>query len=291
MVEKIKKLDFKEGIPNEFEIVSLTKLLKENKALLTTPHRTAFYHIIWFQKGNPVHIADFNPIPIKPDTLLFINKDTVQIFDHNIEFEAKAILFTDGFFCRTENDVRFLRSTILFNDLLGTSTVESNHSAALNTLFKLMETEFENEPEMFQADVLHNYLQSFLLVAERERRKQNFQEFKKSADLDYTLLYRDLVEKDFRQVKQVSTFATQLSVTEKRLYQATTKIFGKSPKNIIDERVMLEAKRLLAHTNESIKEIGYSLGFQEPTNFIKYFRKHYGTTPVEFREKFSQYHA
>ena len=48
---------------------------------------------------------------------------------------------------------------------------------------------------------------------------------------------------------------------------------------------MLEAKRILAHTTESVKEIGYDLGFDEPTNFIKYFKKHSKFTPTEFREQ------
>ncbi|MNL40944.1 DNA-binding transcriptional regulator AraC [compost metagenome] len=56
---------------------------------------------------------------------------------------------------------------------------------------------------------------------------------------------------------------------------------------MIDQRVMLEAKRLLVHTHESIKEIGFALGFEEPTNFVKYFRKHSGLTPVAFRDKFT----
>jgi AraC-like DNA-binding protein len=50
--------------------------------------------------------------------------------------------------------------------------------------------------------------------------------------------------------------------------------------------VVLEAKRLLAHTTSSIKEIGFELGFDEPTNFIKYFRKHVASTPIDFRSKF-----
>jgi AraC family transcriptional regulator, transcriptional activator of pobA len=69
------------------------------------------------------------------------------------------------------------------------------------------------------------------------------------------------------------------------LNQATTKVLGKSPKEIIDNRILLEAKRLLAHTNENVKEIAYTLGFEEPTNFIKYFKKHSTFTPTEFREK------
>jgi AraC family transcriptional regulator, transcriptional activator of pobA len=60
---------------------------------------------------------------------------------------------------------------------------------------------------------------------------------------------------------------------------------GKTPKEIIDDRILLEAKRILAHTTESIKEISYYLGFEEPTNFIKYFKKHASVTPTEFREQ------
>jgi AraC-like DNA-binding protein len=87
-------------------------------------------------------------------------------------------------------------------------------------------------------------------------------------------------------MKLVSGYALEMNVSEKRLTNATTKTIGKSPKTIIDERVMLEAKRLLIHTNLSMKEIGYDLGFEDPTYFIKYFRKHTNKTPIEFRESY-----
>ena len=99
------------------------------------------------------------------------------------------------------------------------------------------------------------------------------------------MLFKDLLETNFKNQKQVNFYAKELIITEKRLNQATSKVFGKTPKEIIDDRIILEAKRVLAHTTESIKEIGYVLGFDEPTNFIKYFKKHSLVTPVEFREK------
>jgi AraC family transcriptional regulator, transcriptional activator of pobA len=98
-------------------------------------------------------------------------------------------------------------------------------------------------------------------------------------------LFNDLLEADFKTQKQVAYYANKIIITEKRLNQATTNIIGKTPKEIIDARVLLEAKRILAHTNESIKEIAYQLGFEEPTNFIKYFKKHTAFTPTEFREQ------
>ncbi len=288
MKSDIKKYSFKQGLPQEFELVGIGQLYNNHSDTLTTPHRTGFYHILWFQKGSPTHIVDFNPIKIKPDTLLFLNKDTVQRFDKKGGFDGKAILFTDSFFCKTETDIKYLRSSILFNDLFSVSQIQMSKTASLFAhLFQLMEIELENEKDISQSDILKNLLHNFLLLSERERRKQDFTEIKKGANLDYVMLFKDLLETNYRKLKQVSNYAKKISVTEKRLNQATSKILDKSPKQMIDERVMLEAKRLLAHTNESVKEIGFDLGFDEPTNFIKFFRKHSNSTPVEFREQFA----
>jgi len=287
MAKKIKNYSFKPGLPQEFEIVSINKLYKEFASDLTSPHRTGFYHILWFQKGNPTHLVDFNPVKIKPNTVLFINKDTVHRFDSKVNFDCKAILFTDSFFCKNQNDTKFLRSTILFNDLFSLSMVKIQSTASqFSDLFQLMEVELENKKDNHQSDVLKNYLHNLLLISERERRKQNFNEIKKGSDLDYVLIFKNLVDTHYHKSKQVSNYSKEISITEKRLNQATTKVLGKSPKQLIDDRIILEAKRLLAHTNESVKEIGFELGFNEPTNFIKYFRKHNRLTPVEFREQF-----
>ncbi len=80
MTTDIIKYDSKTGLPQEFEIVDIEILFKEFKDTLTTTHRAGFYHIIWFQEGNPTHLVDFNPIKIKPNTLLFFR--AVKIFSY-----------------------------------------------------------------------------------------------------------------------------------------------------------------------------------------------------------------
>lgn len=284
MKSDINNCSFREGLPQEFEIISLARNFKDNPGLLTAPHRTSFFSILWFQKGNPTHMVDFNPVDIKPNTILFLNKAIVQQFDKKGAFDGKAILFSENFFCKTEQDTTFLKSTMLFNDLFWGGQIrllESN--AVFSGLFDQIEVELKNSRDNFQYDILRNLLHNLLLCSERERQKQDFTEIKKSTDLDYVLHFKDILERQYKDQKQVSGFAYALGMTEKRLNQATSKILGKTPKQIIDERIMLEAKRLLVHTNESIKEIGFELGFEEPTNFIKYFKKHHLTTPVEFR--------
>lgn len=288
MHNDIKKYEFKTELPIEFEILRLSELYKNEKSALTTPHRTNFYHILWLQKGNPTHLIDFQPVKIKPNTILFLNKNIVHRFDDKENYDGFAITFTDNFFCKTKADTKFLRSSFLFNDMFGVVQIQLSKKSILFTdLLQLMTLEFQNEKDNYHSDILQNLLHNFLLFAERERRKQKIEKIKKSVELDYVLLFKDLLEKEYKNKKQVKFYASQILITEKRLNQATTKIMGRTPKQIIDERVLLEAKRLLAHTNDSIKEIGFELGFKEPTNFIKYFRKHSNLTPVKFREQFS----
>lgn len=284
----MKKIDFKEGLDIQFEIVPLSNIYEQNKAGMTTAHRLNFYQILWFTEGHPVHHVDFKPVQAEPNTLVFVGRDQVEVFDKDGDFEAKCILFTDFFFCKSNTDADFLRKTILFNDLLDISSIKLDKQINIFlNLFQLMELEYKKSGVKYHSDILRNLLQSFLMLAERERRKQeNFTELKKSAGLDYTIQFKKLLENKFREVKRVNEYARQLNITPKRLNQATTEVLGKSPKTIIDGRVILEAKRLLAHTPNTIKEIGYTLGFDEPTNFSKYFKNTTGVSPVGFRKEF-----
>jgi AraC-like DNA-binding protein len=287
MENDIKKYKFKSSLGLQVEVVNLDKLTSEAKDFIFIPHRTNFYHIFIFENCTPVHFLDFKNIEIKPHSLLFIDVDRVHQFDEANEYRGKLLIFTDNFYCNNENDTKFLKSTILFNDLSDIAAFQVNERIIkfLN-LCNFIEEELLNPNDNVKHEILQNYLHNFLLLADREKRKQIFSEIKKGKDLDYVLLFKDLLENNYTTIKSVSEYANKLIISEKRLNQATTKIVGKSPKVLIDDRILLEAKRLLVHGNQSIKEIGFQLGFDEPTNFIKYFRKHTDKTPVEFRENY-----
>lgn len=177
-----------------------------------------------------------------------------------------------------------LKNSVLFNDFLDTAIIKLPADSILIDYFQKIEHELGNAEDEYSYHIIRNLLHTFLLYCERERRKAGYSEIKKGADLDYTLLFKDLLNGNYKTLKSVNGYASQINVSEKRLTRATTKSVGKTPKELIDERVMLEAKRLLVHTNQPIKQIGFELGFEEPTNFIKYFKKHANQTPVEFRE-------
>jgi len=294
MADEIKKLKFKRNAELQIEVVPLPTLTRVSKDHLVIPHRTNFYHIFLFENCQPTHFVDFEPIKIEPYSLLFIDKNRVHQFDQLLKYEGRVLIFTDDFFCTTENDNRFLRSSILFNDLADQPTIKLNTTdfeKYINICEDITEELFlpaDNSKPV----LLKNLLQNFLLLAEREKRKQGFTELKKGADLDYTLLFRDLLEINYTKLKSVNDYAKIICISEKRLGQATAKVLGKSPKEIINDRILLEAKRILAHTHLSIKEIGQDLGFDDPAYFVRSFKKHTATTPVEFRETYlKKYHS
>ncbi|NVO01538.1 MAG: AraC family transcriptional regulator [Bacteroidetes bacterium] len=291
MDREIKKVKFEAKHPLQIEVVELSVLTKKFSEAISFPHRTNFYHVFLFENCNLTHIVDFNPIQIKPYTLLFIDKDRVHQFDYDSLYYGKVIIFTDEFFCNSNEDSKFLKSTILFNDLTGEASFRIDKTTF--SMFLKICDEINEELKMpvdnANQNILKNLLHNFLLFAEREKRRHGFVEMKKGADLDFTLGFKDCLEKNFKTAKNVRFYSEILNITEKRLWQSTTKILGKNPKEIIDERLILEAKRLLVYSSQSIKEIGLSLGFEESTNFIKYFRKHNNKAPTEFRADYSNF--
>lgn len=288
MRNEIKKYNFKPSVKPQLEVISLQKLIVAKKHQLVKPHRTDFYHVFLFDNCSPVHLIDFNPIQIQPFTPLFINKNRIHQFDPSLKYKGFLLVFTDNFFSTNSSDFSYLHSTILFNDFNDKPGFQISNKIfkQLYNICKEINSELTLPPDKTQHIILKNLLHNFLLIAEREKQKHNFSELKKGADLDYTVEFKELVEKNFKKIKGVEAYAIKLNVSEKRLRKATLNTVDILPKKLIDERILLEAKRLLAYDNKSIKEICFELGFEEPTNFIKYFRKHTGKTPVEFREEF-----
>lgn len=288
MMNVIKRLKFKPNADLQIEVVPLQSLSNVSIEHLATPHRTNFYHIFLFENCQPTHFVDFEPISVEPYSLLFINKDRIHQFDQLLKYEGNILIFTDDFFCTSESDTKYLRSSILFNDLADEPTIKLNKASFEKyiTICDSITEELSLPADKSKPILLKNLLHNFLLLAEREKSKQGFAELKKGADLDYTIFFRDLLESNYTQLKSVNDYAKLIFVSEKRLGQATAKVLGKSPKEIINDRILLEAKRLLVYTNLSIKEIGQELGFEDPAYFVRYFKKNAESTPVEFRESY-----
>jgi AraC-like DNA-binding protein len=97
--------------------------------------------------------------------------------------------------------------------------------------------------------------------------------------------FLELIELRFTNTRSVQDYARELGYSPKTLQRACGATAGLSPKEAIERRVMLEAARLLVHTSIATGELASILGFSEATNFVKFFRRHEGITPTEFRDR------
>jgi len=100
--------------------------------------------------------------------------------------------------------------------------------------------------------------------------------------------FKSLVEQKYRKWHQVQNYASEINITPKHLSQTVKNVTGKVAKEYIQDRLVLESKRLLLHTDQAIKEIAYEIGFKEPLHFSNFFKKQTGVSPSDFRSRRSE---
>lgn len=284
MAKAIRHLDFNPEKRIGFEIIPIDHHAAKSKKNLSAPHRASFYCILRIREGSIIHHVDFTPVRISGVSFLFIGRDAVQFFDQVNAFKAEVLLFTDSFFCRHESDHIFLKSSLLFNPFLHNNRVVPIVALKeMSMLWSQMQEEWKNPKTRFKQEVLQNYLHNLLLIAGREREQGELPVMKADLQKDYVLSFMDLLEMHFREQQPISFYAGYLAITNKVLNNAVKKVRGTTPKQVITDRLVLEAKRLLVYSADNIKSIAFMLGFDEPTNFVKFFKTNTGITPAAFR--------
>lgn len=260
----------------EIEVKDLN-FIKELPKLLGKPHKTTFYQLVWLTRGEATFRVDFKEVRIRADEVLVISAGQVCAFDTKADYAGKIVLFTSSFFSVSEHDSSFLHTSEILNP------VNLNRTVAIcpqltGKLISLLEEELNFPEDNFRAVIAQSYLRIILLEA--ERRYANSYSFGRN---NVGRKFYNAVEKHFKENRNADFYVRLLGINEKTLAKEIKALCGKTPKKYIDSRVLLEAKRLLAYSGLSAKEIGINLGFDEPSNFNKYFRKHASLTPVEFR--------
>lgn len=153
--------------------------------------------------------------------------------------------------------------------------------AALSTLLAQLRDEYTGPDGAVSREILQLLLSTLLL--EIDRLPGDSENGDPHAGSEIYALLRTELERSYATTRRAEDYAGRLGCTVKTLTRACLAATGQSVKQVIDARVALEAQRLLAHTDEPVAVIGRRLGFCEPTNFGKFFTRHTGTTPGDFR--------
>ena len=141
----------------------------------------------------------------------------------------------------------------------------------------------EEEAHAERRPLLRHLLHALLLIL-RRRARSSTRPYCSSIHAVFTL-FRNEVEQRFATTRRVEDYERKIGYSSKTLSRAARAATGLNAKEYIDQRVLLEGRRLLAHTRLNAGEIAQQLGFSELTNFIKFFRRNGGESPSEFRRR------
>ena len=272
-----------------FRLVEMTPR-KEGTYDYSRPHRHDYYEIFWFEAGEGEHDLDFTTYPITPPSLHFVSPGQVHQVRRSNDSWGCVILFSDEFYSLGTSDRDILHDVPMLHTLLGGShphpllNLDESEAAAMAATIGRMRAELEME-SAYRDDALRSHLNLLLIATCRllEKRDGGMTEETKEKSLVRRL--RALVERNFHAIHAVTAYANSLSVTPGHLNEVTKSVTGKTVSGLIQERIILEAKRLLAHSDRSVKEIAYALGFDDPSYFTRFFRERAGAAPLAFRER------
>jgi len=242
------------------------------------------YKILWSKEETTSIEVDGYQLELKKDEVIFCTPLNVM----KVPQESKGLMsyvFNKEFFCIQTHDEQVSCHGFLF---FGSSQPQ---------MIKLCEKEiahFENLSEMFkedfdindhlQGEMLRSLLKRLLILSTRMAKENLPQPEISNAQMNIIREYNILVEKHFREFHHVKDYANLLFKSPKTLSNLFPKYSDKSPIEFINDRIILEAKRLLLYSDKSTEEITNELGYKDSGHFSKFFKKHAGQSPTVFRK-------
>ena len=268
-----------------FYMTRLEKLVQEFKGI-DQPHSHTFYLVMWISRGSGTHTIDFKTYSIRPYQLYFLTPGQVHSWQLSADTQGFNLFFEPNFF-RTRLGNR-LHQYPFYHSHQQLPLVEVTQPQSLfSDLFRYAYQEYEQH-QTNRSEVFLSYVHILLESANRLYDEQ----LTGTAPHYYDRIrqYEDLLESQFIQVREVSAYAAQMGLTPNHLNHICQKVLGKTASQLLHERVVIEAQRLLTHTAQSVKEVGFQLGFEDPSYFVRFFKKYTGHTPVGFRNELAVYH-
>lgn len=251
---------------------------------LVFPHRHSFYQILYIYKGSGKHIIDFESYPVASGMLYLLAPSQVHTWIFNDGVEGCLINFNENFFSSYLANKNFISDFHFFsgNHKYSVHKLKSENKNMLLPILKSILVEQQSEHESTNEIMRALLLQFILLFAKQNARvSQSF-----ASKHHYTVFrnFEKLIELHFTQLKLPKEYAELLFITPNHLNSLCNEVVGKSAGELIRDRILLEAKRLLINSNYTISQICYKLNFEDNSYFTKFFKKYVHCTPDDFRK-------
>lgn len=238
----------------------------------------------------PAHYGikiDFEEFHLEHDALLFVNPKVVVQPLNTDASGSELIHFNKDFYCIEIHDQEVACDGILYNNVFEVPFIEldKNQSTEIRKLIAEVKSEMQSHDNSTE-EMLRVLLKLIILKSTRIWKQQHqLTEDGQYSDVQFLRKFSKLVEANFRTHHTVADYADILAITPKSLSKKIGLLSKESPNDIIKNRIILESKRLLAYTSLSVKEIAYSLNYDDDAYFVRFFTKNTGTSPTSFRKQ------
>jgi AraC-like DNA-binding protein len=263
----------------ELEVLGCDELRRRAARRLAVPHRTGFHRLILVDAGESWHEVDFTEHRLGPGAVLWVLPGQVQRFGPPVDGEV--VLFTQGVPAASSTE-----ATPLLGGVRGGPVWHPDADAYAGIREIVRQLRLEADHSTASADEARRHLLSVLLlrIARAAAASGPAPGGPVSGVPDgVAARFAAAVERDFAHTHRVADYADRLGFSVRTLTRASTAATGLSAREVVDTRITLEAKRLLAYTDLPAAAVGRRLGFSEPTNFGKFFLRRTGRTPAAFR--------
>lgn len=251
------------------------------------PHRHSFYHLVLFLSGKGSHTVDFNKYTVKPFQVYCMVPGQVHSWHFTSPIQGYVINFSAGFYKNFLLNERYLDQLSFFsgNSDDGVFQLSAPLQAEIISLFEKLITLQQAMPVHY--DLIRVTLLQLLLLLNTQQHPNRLSNI---PGQKLTLLnsFKRLIDTHYKNIRLPKEYADLLYVTPNHLNALCQDLLGKTAGDIIRERVLLEAKRLLTNVNMTVTEIAYALNFQDNSYFNRFFKKYEKVTPDEFRKQFSK---
>jgi len=271
-----------------FDLVDLEEIMKKNPKDHSQfdHHKISFFIIVFITHQSGKHCINYKDYTFKKGTVFTLRKNSIHKFYKN-NAKGKFLVFNEDFVIRNKDKIESMKLFQLFNEMLGSPKLQldSTEFKELDNILKHIENEYLSVNDKHSFEIIRNLIQVLIHKIFRMKSKSNDNLGFKKYHLQFISL-QELVENECFENKKVSYYANKLGVTARTLNKITQSIINKSAKSFIDNVIILQIKSFIINSQLSFTEIAYKAGFDDPTNFFKYFRKKTGYSPKQFRESF-----
>ena len=266
----------------EIYVSRFSAYIKCNKNLLQ-PHRHSFYHLAFFTEGKGMHTIDFTNFEIKSQQIYFMVPGQIQNYICEDDVEGYVINFSVPFFSSFLLMPNYIEQFPYFTGALANSVIDipPHLRTEITSLFDGILRESDHRDKMGMDMLKAMMIQLFIRIGRLTSHVPTHQVHSYKFFLFRKFL--KLLEANLEVVKFPRDYADMLFITPNHLNSLCNEILGRSTGEMIRDRLILEAKRLIVNYELSISEISNKLNFYDNSYFTKFFKKHTSMTPEEFR--------